>query len=161
MTTDASTGTTTVPDAIERSIDIDATAERVWELISEPGWYINDGEIRPHRVERAGEDLAIVHDEVHGPFPIRTLTLDPPRYAAFRWEAGHGSSDGASLGPTTLVEFWVSERASGGVTLRVVESGFASFGDDDAARRTAFDENSAGWEAELDAARRHLEREAR
>lgn len=156
MTIDTTVGPHAVPDAIERSIDIDATAERVWELVSEPGWYINDGEVRPHRIERAGEDLVVVHDEKHGPFPIRTVALDPPRYAAFRWEAGHGSSDGSTLGPTTLVEFWVVERP-GGVTLRVVESGFAAFGDDAAARRVAFDENAEGWSLELEAARRHLE----
>jgi uncharacterized protein YndB with AHSA1/START domain len=153
----AMTETTTVPDAIERSIDIDAPAERVWGLISEPGWYINEGEIRPHRIERVDDDLVVVHDEKHGAFPIRTVALDPPRYAAFRWEAGHGSPEGAPSGATTLIEFWLVERA-GGVTLRVVESGFATFGDDEAARRVAFEENSEGWATELEAARRHLER---
>jgi uncharacterized protein YndB with AHSA1/START domain len=150
--------TGTVPDAIERSIDIDAPAGRVWELVSEPGWYINDGEIRPHRVEAVADDLVVVHDEKHGPFPIRTVALDPPRYAAFRWEAGH-APEGATPGeaPTTLVEFFLTERP-GGVTLRVVESGFATLGHDDAARRKAFDDNSEGWLTELAAARAYLER---
>ncbi len=158
------TDTTIVPDAIERSIDIDAPAERVWELISEPGWYINDGEIRQHRIERVSDDLVVVHDEKHGPFPVRTVRLDAPRYAAFRWEAGHGSGAEAAgdastmLISTTLIEFWVIERAAGGVTLRVVESGFSTLGEDGAARRVAFEENSEGWDAELGAAKSFVER---
>ncbi|WP_246623126.1 SRPBCC family protein [Streptomyces malaysiensis] len=32
-------------DRIARQIDIDAPAERVWELIARPGWYVNDGAV--------------------------------------------------------------------------------------------------------------------
>ena len=28
-------------DRIDRSIEIDATAEKVWGLVSRPGWWIN------------------------------------------------------------------------------------------------------------------------
>lgn len=139
-------------DSIERQIDIDAPVQRVWDLVSEPGWYINDGEIVAHRIERDG-DVDVVHDPVHGAFRLRTVRLDPPRYAAFRWLSGEPAADGGEAG--TLVEFWVDERPTG-VTVRVVESGFASLGgtDEDLRRRLA--ENTDGWEAELAAAARHL-----
>ena len=139
-------------DSIERQIDIDAPAQRVWELVSEPGWYINDGEVVEHRIERDG-DVDIVHDPVHGAFRFRTVDLDPPRYAAFRWLSDQPGPDDGEAG--TLVEFWVDERPAG-VTLRVVESGFASLGGTDEDRRRRVAENTEGWETELAAAVRHL-----
>ncbi len=68
-------------DRIERTVEIDAPASRVWKLISEPGWYINDERIVEHRIERRGE-LDVVHDPVHGEFAFATVHLDEPRYAA-------------------------------------------------------------------------------
>lgn len=40
--------TDVIQDAIEDTIEIDAPAEQVWPLISEPGWWINDGSYRDH-----------------------------------------------------------------------------------------------------------------
>ena len=75
-------------DRIDRSIDIDAPAERVWALISQPGWWINDGTIDPDQaVDRESDDVVVVHHDEHGDFRIRTVELDQPRYAAFRWLA--------------------------------------------------------------------------
>jgi uncharacterized protein YndB with AHSA1/START domain len=146
------TGPTDVVDRIERRIDIAAPAQRVWDLVSTPGWYINDGTIVDHRIDRTG-DIDVVHDPVHGPFRIRTVELDPPRYAAFRWLADEPGPDGGEA--STLVEFWLNEHPDG-VTLRVAESGFASLGGTDEARRRRVAENTEGWEQELAAARRHL-----
>lgn len=139
-------------DRIEKQIDIDAAADRVWSLISEPGWYINDKAIRDHRIERQG-DVDIVHDPVHGAFAFRTVTLDPPKYAAFRWIADPTEVDG----PSTLVEFWIDETGSDSVVLKVIESGFASLPGDAAERRKKFDDNTEGWTIELGAAKTHLE----
>jgi uncharacterized protein YndB with AHSA1/START domain len=142
-------------DRIERQIDIDASADRVWDLVARPGWYINDGEIVEHRTERVG-DVDVVRDPVHGAFPIRTERLDPPRYAAFRWLSGEAGSDLGAQG-STLVEFWIDDRPGGGVTLRVVESGFLSLDVTEEERRKRFEENDAGWREELDAALRYLD----
>ncbi|MGF9662900.1 ATPase [Arthrobacter crystallopoietes] len=141
-------------DRIERQIDIEASAERVWELVSEPGWYINNGTIIEHRIERSG-DVDIVHDPVHGAFPIRTEKLDAPRYAAFRWLAG-SSREGFREDESTLVEFWIDERPEGGVTLRVAESGFSTLPGGEEKRRKALEENTEGWNIELAAARAFL-----
>ncbi len=137
-------------DRIEREIAIEATAERVWQLVSEPGWYINDSVITEHRIDRDG-DLSTVHDPVHGAFVFRTVKLDEPRYAAFRWLADASDPDSES----TLVEFWIADSGSG-VILKVVESGFASLSGSEAERRARFDGNAEGWKLELELARTHL-----
>ena len=147
-------------DRIERKIDIDATAQRVWELISTPGWWINGGEIIEHRIEERDAHV-VVHDPVHGEFVLRVEALEPPRYAAYRWfsEASAAENeDPAALeaGSSTLVEFWIEEQERGGVTLRVAESGFDGLDRTAEERRKMFDENTEGWTIELAAARSHL-----
>ncbi|WP_227878677.1 SRPBCC family protein [Arthrobacter dokdonensis] len=83
---------------------------------------------------------------MHGTFRIKTVALDAPRHAAFRWV---GDQDGAA---TTLVEFWI-EGAASGVTLRVAESGFRSLGVNEDELRKHVEGNAEGWRIELDAAR--------
>ena len=134
-------------DRIDKSIDIAAPAQRVWEFVSEPGWFINDGAYRTHEITRDGE-VSLVRDPVHGDFGFRTVALEAPRHAAFRW-VGEGAG-------TTLVEFFVDAR-DGGSTLRVVESGFASLPGSRDERLAAFDGNSEGWDIELGVARASCE----
>ena len=137
-------------DRIEREITIDAFPQRVWELMSEPGWYINDQRIVDHQVEYDGE-IAYVTDPTHGRFAFRTVHLDEPSYAAFRW---HIDADDPSSS-STLVEFWLTP-ADSGVLLKVAESGFASLSEPEADRRSRFDDHSQGWRLELELARVHL-----
>jgi uncharacterized protein YndB with AHSA1/START domain len=136
-------------DRIERSISISAGLRRVWDLVTRPGWWINDGEVVDHRIERDG-DLCRVHDPVHGEFEILTVKLEPFSYAAFRWR-----SDGVTCsvdGPTTLVEFWLDDHGDGTVGVRVVESGFEAFEAAEDVRR----DNDKGWRQELAALARAL-----
>ena len=51
-------------DRIARRIDIDAPAERVWELVVRPGWYINDGEVEPEPDLRQEGDVTVVRHPV-------------------------------------------------------------------------------------------------
>lgn len=139
-------------DRIVQSIDIAAPASRVWDLVSEPGWFVNDGALVPHALDRDG-DLIRLHDEVHGLFVLRVVALEPPRYAAFRWYLSADDPDG----PSTLVEFRIDDVTPTSVTLTVVESGFASLPGDAAERRRRLDENTTGWELELALARDALE----
>lgn len=110
-----------------------------------------NGTIIEHRIERVG-DVDIVHDPVHGAFPIRTEKLDAPRYAAFRWLAG-SARGGFREDESTLVEFWIDERPEGGVA----ESGFSPLPGGEEKRRKALQENTEGWTIELAAARSFLE----
>ncbi|WP_197062005.1 SRPBCC domain-containing protein [Sinomonas humi] len=132
-----------VSDRIDKSIEIAAPVERVFALVSEPGWFVNDGEYRPHQIDRDG-DVSLVRDPVHGDFGILTVELDAPHHVVFRW-VGEGAG-------STLLEFFVEEY-DGGARLRVVETGFASLPGSDADRRAAFEGNSQGWDIELGVAR--------
>lgn len=140
-------------DLIEQQIDIDAAADRVWELISRPGWWINHGTVVDHELERRG-DLDVVHHPEFGEFPIRTVRLDPPRHAAFRWEPA-GGKERREGEQATLTEFWIEDR-EGGVVLRVRESGFASLDVSEEERRTMLADNVSGWGTELEAARTYV-----
>lgn len=155
----ASTGDLTtedVPDEILRSIHIDATAETVFAVISEPGWFINDGRYREHEITTEG-DVSRVVDPVHGEFSIRTVALDPPRRAVFRWLGGVVGE--FEEFPENTVEFTVEAAADGadGVELTVRETGFASLSSDAAVRRERFEDNTQGWIEELGVAKARAE----
>ncbi|MFJ6418777.1 ATPase [Paeniglutamicibacter sp. NPDC091659] len=141
---------TTLQDAIEVSVDIDSSAGTVWELVREPGWFINGGEIGKHRIETNGA-FSVVHDAIYGRFEFEAITLDSPRYAAFRSLGGDEWDDPV---PNTLIEFWIERINAGGVRLRVMESGFAGFDAEEHSR--VISANTLGWKVELQAAKRHL-----
>lgn len=148
-------------DSIRRQIDIDATAEKVWSLITRPGWYVNDGTVLDDpdtRVETAddGTEVAVVTHPTMGEFRFRTIELDEPRYAAFRW-LGTPFRD-ATEG--TLVEFRIEENPAGGVTLEVVESGFSTLSEDPAVWLKEREGNDNGWAQELEAAKTYVEARA-
>jgi uncharacterized protein YndB with AHSA1/START domain len=142
-----------VQDKIVREIVIDAPPQRVWELVSEPGWWIGDGDRSGQRRWKEG-DLDVIEDPRYGRFPLRTVASDPPRYVAFRWVPGI-PEDGAPPSPTTLVEFWVREQ-DGGTIVQVVESGFAAVPNPE----EAIEGNTKGWIFQLDVLKSNAEREA-
>ncbi|MEU3448780.1 ATPase [Streptomyces thermolilacinus] len=144
-------------DRIARQIDIDAPAERVWKLVARPGWYINDGTVEAEQDLRYEGDVAVVRHPSLGEFRFLTVELDRPRYAAFRWI---GTPYRENSTPSTLVEFWIDERDGGGVTLRVVESGFSSLADDPAAWLEEREGNDKGWLTELAAGKEFVEKTA-
>ena len=82
-------------------------------------------------------------------FRFATLERDEPRYVAYHWV------DNVAPEAGTTVSFWIEDRA-GGVTLRVVESGFSQLRKDRAAIDNQIKENSHGWEVELEAAKRFV-----
>lgn len=148
-------------DSIRRQIDIDASAEKVWSLITRPGWYVNDGTVLDDpdtRVETAddGTEVAVVTHPTMGEFRFRTIELDEPRYAAFRW-LGTPFRD-ATEG--TLVEFRIEENPAGGVTLEVLESGFSTLSEDPAVWLKEREGNDNGWAQELEAAKTYVEARA-
>lgn len=137
-------------DRIERQVDIDATVERVWDLVSRPGWFINDGRVVDHHLEEVGDGVHIVHDPTYGEFRVRTEKLEPPYHAVFRWLGREVEEQ------STQVEIWVEERV-GGVTLTVAESGFERLGLAETELRRHIAERTEGWETELAAAKAFVE----
>jgi uncharacterized protein YndB with AHSA1/START domain len=142
-----------IPDRIEQDIAIDAPPERVWEFVSEPGWWIGDGDRSGHVVTREG-DLVVVADPRWGRFAVLTVSFDAPRHVSFR--SAYPGQDPREV-PTTLLEFFLTEQ-DGGTLLRVVESGFASLAVPPEERASQLEDNTAGWEFQLGAAKRDTER---
>jgi hypothetical protein len=138
-------------DRIDRSIEIAAGADVVWDLVSRPGWWINDGTVDPEPDVVVEGDEAVVTHPTHGVFRLRTLESRPTSYLSYRW-VDPGSDAG------TLVEFWIEPR-DGGVTLRVAESGFSTLGKPREEWLRHREGNVEGWATELDAARRFTEGE--
>lgn len=146
---------TPTPDSIERDIVIAADAQRVFDLVSRPGWWINEGVIVENLVESVGDVSTVTHAK-YGEFRIRTVDSRPPRYVSFRWLGGDQDNEALDV-PGTLVEFFVDDRPAGGVTLRVKESGFSTLPVSDEQRRKNIEDNTKGWVEELAAARTFVE----
>ncbi|WP_018157681.1 SRPBCC domain-containing protein [Demetria terragena] len=138
------------PDTIKREITINAPLTTVWQLISTPGWWINDGEIIEHESSTDG-DVTTLHWK-GADFPIRTLGSDEPKSVSYEW--GSGESDNPAS-DRTRIDMTLAETDAG-VLVTVVESGFAAYADAAKGTKTQA-ENSQGWDQELAAARQHLE----
>jgi uncharacterized protein YndB with AHSA1/START domain len=132
-------------DRIEQTISIQAPLDRVWELVSEPGWWVPSAVVAP--VDHTPGHQVIRESEKWGRFPVEVVRVEPQTYAAFRWAS---QAPGADLQPgnTTLVEFHV-EPAGDAVQVTVTESGFAALDVPDADREQAHQDNTGGWEQEL------------
>jgi uncharacterized protein YndB with AHSA1/START domain len=132
-------------DHIEQSITIDASLDRVWDLVSEPGWWVPSEVVAAidhtpgHQIVRETEKL--------GRFPVEVVRVEPKTYAAFRWAS---QTPGADLKPdnTTLVEFRV-EQLPGTVRVTVTESGFQALDVPVRVRAQAWKDNTGGWAEEL------------
>src|SRR3954454_1764060 len=73
----------TMQDTIERSIAISAPLDRVWGLVTEPGWWVPSDE--PVEAERTPGTVVVRESEKWGRFPVEVVDLRPMTYAAFRW----------------------------------------------------------------------------
>jgi uncharacterized protein YndB with AHSA1/START domain len=133
-------------DRIDRSIDIDAPAERVWDLVTRPGWWINEGAVDPEPDVRVDGSLTVLTHPKYGEFQLETVESRPPSYIAYRWL--EPDMDGAG----TLVEFRIEPRGDG-VTLSVAESGFSQLGKPREEWLKRREGNVEGWRDELNAAK--------
>ncbi len=152
--TDLSDRTTDVPDAIDREIWIDADMERVWSLISCPGFWVGDG----LRFDLAGEpgDIVLAETDRYGTFPVEVVDHNPPYTATYRWASAFpGETPGE--GTATTVRFTL-EPVDGGVRVRVRESGFASLKGGADFRLGKYQANVGGWAKQLDALHAAAER---
>jgi uncharacterized protein YndB with AHSA1/START domain len=136
-------------DRIDRSIDIDASAERVWGLVTRPGWWINEGAVDPEPDVRTEGSTTVLTHPTYGEFRLETVESRPTSYVAYRWLGGESDSG-------TLVEFSIEPR-DGGVTLSVVESGFSRLGKPREDWIKHREGNVAGWKDELAIAKTYVE----
>ena len=132
-------------DSIEREIEIDAPIDRVWEVLTDPRhvatWF---GTGEPIDIDlRPGGIMTLDHGE-HGRYRTCFVEVAPPRVLSYRWAAGFPDQL-PDVTNSTLVEFTLAPTATG-TTLRVVESGFASFEmPADRERAAGFENHSEGW----------------
>jgi uncharacterized protein YndB with AHSA1/START domain len=136
-------------DRIDRSIEINASAERVWDLVTRPGWWINEGSVDPDPDVRVDGSMTVLTHPKYGEFRLETVESQPPSYVAYRW-----LDPGQDAG--TLVEFRI-EPHEGGVTLSVAESGFSRLGKPREQWLKHREDNVSGWTTELDAAKTFVE----
>jgi uncharacterized protein YndB with AHSA1/START domain len=143
-------------DRIEQEIVINAPLDRVWDLVSVPGWWVpSEVETEP---DRTPGSQTVRESARWGRFPVEVVVMRPPSYAAFRWAS---QAPGADLAPgrTTLVEFFVADAADG-VSVTVVESGFSALDVPEQVRQNQLKDNTGGWSQELDSLRKRAEEPA-
>ncbi|GAA2466515.1 SRPBCC domain-containing protein [Streptomyces mauvecolor] len=142
---------------IERETLIEASLERVWSLVAEPGFWVADKASLPGTVAREGETMVAKNPE-YGDFPVRVEKVDPPTYLAYRWASAFPGEE-LREDNSTLVEFTLTPE-EGRTRLRVVESGFAALAGSVELRGRAVEDNTGGWHQELDALKARAEQPA-
>lgn len=138
-------------DRIERETLIEAPLERVWQLVTEPGFWVAS---EPSGTAVAGE-TTVCKNEQYGDFPVRVETVTPQTYVSYRWASAF-SGQALTGDNTTLVEFTLTPEGAG-TRLRVVESGFAALAGSEELRAKALQDNTGGWSEVLDAFKKEAE----
>lgn len=134
-------------DVIDAHIDVTASLEQVWDVVSVPGWWIVDcaeDEMRRLRQERGASV------RVSDAFQVEGTGSDEPHQVSFRWIWTQDPDR-----PVTTVTFRL-EPATSGTVLHVQESGL-SVGGPDELLATHYTENREGWDEQLRLAKRTAE----
>ncbi|WP_194892696.1 SRPBCC domain-containing protein [Catenulispora pinisilvae] len=145
--------TTDLQDSIERETLIAASQDRVWSLVTEPGFWVG-----PTGAEAVTGETTVAHSDQYGDYPVRVEKIDPKSYVAYRWASAY-SGQGLREGITTLIEFTLTPEGDG-TRLRVVESGFTALEGDEELRRGAFKDNAGGWREVMDEFKKRAEEAA-
>jgi uncharacterized protein YndB with AHSA1/START domain len=145
-----SSGTTKDEDmadlTIEREILIEAPAEVVWRIVTEPDqmtlWFASrvDLEVKPgaHGYMEFGDQGG----------PVVVETVDPPNRFSFRWN--HPREEEPTIGNSMLVEFTLTPEGQERTRLRVIESGHELRDWSDTEKQRYADEHREGWGVFLD-----------
>jgi uncharacterized protein YndB with AHSA1/START domain len=147
-------------NVIEQEITINAGLDRVWELVTAPGWWVPTEQ--PQSADRTPGSVTVRESEKYGRFPVQVVEMRPRTYAAFRW-ASQFPGEELTDGHSTLIEFFVQdgsgESSGDGVTVRVRESGFAGLAAPEEVRQSGLRSNTEGWQMELADLRKQSEAE--
>ncbi|MGP4106790.1 SRPBCC domain-containing protein [Virgibacillus sp. L01] len=139
-------------DRIKREIFINASVQTVWELISQPAWWVGDAP-GPDKVQVDG--LRVIADTKYGKFPVLIEKVDPLNYLACRWASSFPGEEPRE-GNSTFIEFMLKEM-DGDSRLRVVESGFSSLTVSEEEKGKFLKGNVEGWKYQLEVLRKHAE----
>lgn len=130
-------------DRIEQRITINASLDRVWDLVTEPGWWVPTEIDQP--IDRTPGHVR--ESAEWGRFVAQVVRVEPQTYAAFRWASQFPGAD-PEPGNATLVEFH-GKPTGDVVEVTLVESGFAGLDAPDDVRAAAWKDNTSGWQLEL------------
>ncbi len=150
-------------DSVEREILIEAPAEIVWGVITEPEqisrWFSDEAELEEPRSGAGGtltwrpggrgggdRDVDVV-------VPIRVVEAEPYRRFCFRWNHPQGAVPDESN--SALVEFILTEEPPG-TRLRVRESGIDAVTHDEHGKASYLESHEHGWEKHLGELLDHL-----
>jgi uncharacterized protein YndB with AHSA1/START domain len=139
-------------DQIKREVFINASIQSVWELISQPAWWVGDAP-GPDKVQVDGS--RVVADTKYGQFPVLIEQSEPPNYLACRWASSFPGEE-PKRENSTLVEFKLTSK-DGGTFLKVVESGFSHLAISEQEQRKFFKGNVYGWEMQMEVLRKRAE----
>ncbi|MER5727205.1 SRPBCC domain-containing protein [Streptomyces sp. NPDC002138] len=139
---------------IERETLIEASLDRVWSLVTEPGFWVADEANLTGVAGKEGEVKTAKNAE-YGDFPVRVEKIEPQTYLAYRWASAFPGQE-LREDNSTLVEFTLS-REGDKTRLRVVESGFAALAGSEELRSRAVKDNTGGWPQVLDAFKKRAE----
>ncbi|MFE4496567.1 SRPBCC domain-containing protein [Streptomyces niveus] len=139
---------------IEREITIEASQERVWSLVSEPGFWVTD-EANPTGATAKEGEVNVARSAEWGDYPVRVEKVEPPTYLAYRWASAFPGQE-PHADNSTLVEFTLIPEGDK-TRLRVVESGFEALAGSEELRSRAVKDNTGGWPQVLDALKKRVE----
>lgn len=142
-------------DRIEVECAVSATVEDTWAIVSEPGWWMNDGAFDDHEVTRGEDGVYRVSDPEAGEWLVEKADEDPMDVVSFRWYPL--ASDELPDDLATRVEISLSEEG-GSVVVHVEESGLSSVSDDEDEARQAWEDEAGLWDEALAALKGFLER---
>lgn len=146
------------PQRIEKHIHLRAPRSRVWRALTDARefgtWFGArlTGEFRP--AGRVSGPITIQGFD-HLTLELEIVRLEPETYFAYRWHP-YAVEPGVDYSgePTTLVEFHLEDRAEGGTSLTVIESGFEHI--PPARRAKALEMNDGGWAQQMENIARHV-----
>lgn len=141
-------------DRVEVDRGIATSVEDVWAVVSEPGWWVNDGPVDDHEVTLDDEGIYHVTDPEAGEWLVEKADEDPMDVVAFRWYPI--ASDELPDEYATRVEISLSEEGDS-VSVHIEESGLSSVSDDEDEARQMWDDEAGMWAEALDAIKAHLE----
>lgn len=149
----------TVEDKIVKTIDLQATVDRVWRAVTDHNEFGEWFRVALEKPFAVGEQTAgnITYPGYeHMRLEAMVKTMDTNTLFAFTWSPIPDESGNAPLGGMeTLVEFKF-EAIESGTRLTIIESGFAAL-PSDVDRTEALNRNAEGWEIQTQNIAAHVE----
>jgi uncharacterized protein YndB with AHSA1/START domain len=149
------------PDTIEKHILINAPAETVYRVITEPGqiiqWFTDAADLEPIP---GGEGTLIFADRATTQRMAVKLTVqaaEPPNRFCFRWAYPDGEQPREDN--SLLVEFTLTPEGTG-TRLTVTETGFAALGKPEQDKADYYQDHDKGWDTHLASLQNYVARQS-